>query len=778
MTGVLASMRWVWSWVGLVALALPAPAFAQYRLNVREADVRAFIADAAEVTGRTFIVDARVTGKVSVASERVLSASEYFEVFLATLRANGLVAVPTGNGAFRIQPMEGAATQPTARGISARNQMVTEVIRLRVIDVAQALEALRPLVGKDGALTANRTGNSLVVVDYADNVARLRALARQLDQDRASFLTIDLAHLGAREMATALGQLIASGEGGRAMATVVPVESANAVALRGEPTVLAGLAQIARRLDAQAGGTGAGGAIRVLWLEHADAALLVPVLERLAGGSGGEASAGSAAPVSLGGVNGGGLAGTSMVGSAGTGGMAGPGMGAGPFGNPALSNPALSNPSGGTTGSLGSGPIRLDGGRGSVTITRYPGANAVIIAGPADEQRRLADLVRALDRPQRQVLVEAIVVEVSDDVARRLGVQMMIGGKNQPFAVTSFSNGAANILDLAGGLYADRLDQTTTVINGSTVTTSTNSTLGDSLRSNAAQAALAARGGIAGWATALGGTGFFGALIDAIHSDSNSNVLSTPHIVTNDNVPASILFGKEIPVATGEALSGSLAGAFRTIQRQNVGIELDVTPQINGGSAGFDGGEGDAGAVRLDLRQQVSSVAGPVSSTNGELVVNKREIRTTVTVGDGEIVALGGLLDDAERRTLEKIPVLGDMPVLGELFRSRSKTHVKTNLMVFIRPTILRGGLDRAALTARRMASVRGAQVRFAPGRDPSIDELVADYLGPAHADLAHAGSPAPGDVLIAPPSAASPVPLAPGLAPGLAPPLPEEKRP
>lgn len=776
-------MRWVrvWSWVGLVALALPAPAFAQYRLNVREADVRAFIADAAEVTGRTFIVDARVTGKVSVASERVLSASEYFEVFLATLRANGLVAVPTGNGAFRIQPMEGAAAQPTinqagsqagARGISARNQMVTEVIRLRTIDVAQALEALRPLVGKDGALTANKTGNSLVVVDYADNVARLRALARQLDQDRASFLTIDLAHLGAREMATALGQLIASGEGGRAMATVVPVESANAVALRGEPTVLAGLAQIARRLDAQAGGTAAGGgAIRVLWLDHADTALLVPVLERLAGGSGGEASAGSAAPVSLGGVNGGGLnggglGGTNMVGSAGTGGiaMAGPGMGAGPFGNP-----ALSNPSGGTTGSLGSGPIRLDGGRGSVTITRYPGANAVIIAGPADEQRRLADLVRALDRPQRQVLVEAIVVEVSDDVARRLGVQMMIGGKNQPFAVTSFSNGAANILDLAGGLYADRLDQTTTVINGSTVTTSTNSTLGDSLRSNAAQAALAARGGIAGWATALGGTGFFGALIDAIHSDSNSNVLSTPHIVTNDNVPASILFGKEIPVATGEALSGSLAGAFRTIQRQNVGIELDVTPQINGGSAGFDGGEGDAGAVRLDLRQQVSSVAGPVSSTNGELVVNKREIRTTVTVGDGEIVALGGLLDDAERRTLEKIPVLGDMPLLGELFRSRSKTHVKTNLMVFIRPTILRGGLDRAALTARRMDAVRGAQVRFAPGRDPSIDELVADYLGPAHP-----GQTAPGDVLIAPPSAASPVPPAPGLAP----PLPEEKRP
>jgi len=220
-----------------------------------------------------------------------------------------------------------------------------------------------------------------------------------------------------------------------------------------------------------------------------------------------------------------------------------------------------------------------------------------------------------------------------------------------------------------------------------------------------------------------------------VRADSNSNVLSTPHIVTNNNVPASILFGKEIPVATGETLSNSLSGAFRTIQRQNVGIELDVTPQINAGAA-----------VRLDLRQQVSSVAGPVSSTNGELVVNKREIRTTVTVGDGEIIALGGLLDDAERRTLEKVPLLGDVPLLGELFRSRSKSHVKTNLMVFIRPTILRSGAERAALTARRMDAVRGAQAAFAPGREPSIDELVSDYLGAVSPQV-----PAPGDVVITP---------------------------
>ncbi|NKJ41037.1 type II secretion system secretin GspD [Novosphingobium sp. SG720] len=711
----------------ILGLAMPQAAQAQYRLNVREADMRAFIADAAEVTGRTFIVDARVAGKVSVASERTLSASEYFEVFLATLRANGLVAVPTGNGAFRIQPVEGAASQPTGipRG-GARNQMVTEVIRLHAADAAQALDTLRPLVSKDGSLTANKAGNSLVVVDYADNVARIRALVRQIDQDRAAVLTIDLAHAGAREVATALTQLVAAGEGGRTPASVVAVDSANAVVLRGDPPTLARLAEVARRLDARAG---EGGAIRVLWLDHADAALLVPVLERLVGGSGGEASAGSAAPVSLGGMGG-------ATGASGANPAAGPPLSAG------QGNGAPANPSGGTMGSLGSGPIRLDGGRGTATITRYPGANAVIIAAPADEQRRLSDLVHALDLPQQQVLVEAIIVEVSDDVAQKLGVQMLIGGKDAPFAVTSFSNGAANILDLAGGLYADRLDQTTTVINGATVTTSTTSATADLLRQNAAQAALGARGGIAGWATTLGGSGFFGTLIDAVRADNNSNVLSTPHIVTNNNVPASILFGKEIPVATGEALSNSLSGAFRTIARQNVGIELDVTPQINAGNA-----------VRLDLRQQVSSVAGPVSASNGELVVNKREIRTTVTVGDGEIIALGGLLDDAERRTLEKVPLLGDVPLLGELFKSRSKSHVKTNLMVFIRPTILRGGADRAALTARRMEAVRGAQSAFAPGREPSIDELVEDYLG-----AARPRTPAPGDMVITPPPRAGAV--------------------
>jgi general secretion pathway protein D len=711
-----------------LALTLPEIALAQYVLNVREADVRAFVADAAQVTGRTFIVDGRVQGKVSVVSDRPLSRSEYFEVFLSTLRANGLVAIPIGNGGFRIQPAEGAAAQPSRIGSrgAARNQLVTEVIRLRSIDAAQAVETLRPLVSREGSITANRAGRSLVIVDYADNVRRIRALLGEIDRTSLeSTQTIALEHAGAREIAAALTQLVpAAGEGGASLASIVAVDSSNTLLLRGDPATLSRLGAIARQLDARAAG---GSEISVVWLDYADAAQMVPMLERLVGGQGGgEIVSGSPAPISLGGTsgtsNGSGAAGSSTV-TATTGGGASASIGSG----------------------LGNGMIQLAGGRGSAVITRYPGANAIVISAPLDVQRRLSEVVRQLDVRQDQVLVEAIIVEVSDNVAKQLGVQFLFGGKNVPFAVTNFSNVVPNIIDLAGGLLADNVDQTTTVINGQTVTTSTNSAAGDLLRQNAINAVGQAQGGYFGGYTNIGQNAALGVLINAVKADSNSNILSTPHVTTNNNVPASILFGQEIPVSTGEALSNNFDNAFRTIQRQNVGIELDVTPQINADNE-----------VRLDLRQEVSSIVGPVSNNFNELIINKREIKTTITITSGEIAVLGGLLDDNERRTIQKIPLLGDIPVLGELFKSRGKSRVKTNLMVFIRPTILRSQADREATTARRYGIVREAQRQFNPKVEPSIDELVIDYLGAVPPTVPGG----PGDTVIGP--RAEPVPPGP----------------
>jgi general secretion pathway protein D len=189
--------------------------------------------------------------------------------------------------------------------------------------------------------------------------------------------------------------------------------------------------------------------------------------------------------------------------------------------------------------------------------------------------------------------------------------------------------------------------------------------------------------------------------------------------MTLDNQEARILVGQEIPVTTGEALSDNFDNAFRTVQRQNVGILLQVKPQINAG-----------GAIKLALRQEVSSIAGPVSRNSADLILNKREIETTITVDDGEIVGIGGLLDENDRRTIEAIPFLGDLPVVGNLFRSKSRSRDKTNLMVFIRPTVLRSTADARAMTDRRYGYIRSRQYQQEPNEEPSIDELMREYMG------------------------------------------------
>ena len=659
--------------VGLSA----APASAQHTLNVRDADIRAFVQDAAKVTGRTFILDSRVQGKVSVVTDRPLSRSEYFEIFLSTLRANNLVAIPTTRGAYRIQPADGAASQPSrigSRGAEG-NQLVTEVVRLKSIVAVEALETLRPLVSKQGSITSNRNANSLVIVDYADNIRRIRSLVGEIDRDSAASTIITLKNAGAREIATSLQALAAQGggEGLRSPVTVVPIDSSNSIALRGDPGAVARFAQMARELDK---GAESGTEIRVHRLDYANAEHLLPVIENLLGSKGTSGSSANVVPA-----------------AAGDGGVA----------------PAAS--SGGGGNGIAS--------RGPSIVTRLEGTNAIIVAANPDVQRMIGELIRQLDTRQEQVVVEAIIVEISETLARELGVQWLVGGKDVPFAVTNFSNASPNIVDIAGGLLADQFDTTTTTTTNTATTTTTNSAVGDALRQNAADAVLSARGGFGGFATSLGGSAVLGAIINAVQSDSNSNILSTPSLTVNNNLKGSILFGQEIPVSTGEALSDNFDNAFRTIQRQNVGIELEVTPQINAGNE-----------VRMELRQQVSSIAGPVSDDFNELIINKREINTTVTVGDGEIIALGGLLDDNERRTIQKVPFLGDIPILGELFRSRGKSRVKTNLMVFIRPTILKDPNDARRFSSARYGYIRDRQISRNPDREPSIDALVRDYLG------------------------------------------------
>ncbi|MDO9370946.1 MAG: type II secretion system secretin GspD [Sphingopyxis sp.] len=668
--------------------ATPGPAFAQYTLNVRDADIRAFIQDAARITGRTFVIDGRVNGKVSVVTDRPLSRSEYFEIFLSTLRSNGLVAVPGPNGAYRVQPIDGAAAQPGRIGSNgaAQNQFVTEIIRLRHIDAVAAVETLRPLVSAQGSLTANRNANSLVVADFADNIRRIRALASSIDRDSSTSQIVTLKNAGAREIAAALQALVpAAGEGAQSPVAIVPIDSSNAIALRGDQALVARFVSMANELDQKAAG---GTELRVYWLEHANAETLLPTIQQLIGGGSDPAQKAGLPPAT-----------SSSTSSSST-------------GTAAAAAPAAAT----STGAGGSGSIST---RGPAIVTRYEGANAIIVAANSEVQRMLGELIRQLDSRRQQVLVEAIVVEIGDDAAKRLGVQFLLGGKNIPFVATNYSNAQPNIFTLGGAYAANQLSQQTTTVNGTTTVTQTNSSLGSSLQEAAAASLLGATGGFAGFAGDIGKNTIFGAIINAVKSDTTSNLLATPHIVTLDNQAAKFLVGQEVPITTGEALSDNFDNAFRTVQREEVGIKLDVTPQVNG-----------AGEVKLFLRQEVSSVAGPVSSRNSDLILNKRSFETVLTVDDGEILAIGGLLNDDERKTIERIPLLSDIPLIGELFKSRSRTRSKTNLMVFIRPTILRNREDNAALTARRYGYIRQFQLNRNPDEEPAIDTLVRDYLG------------------------------------------------
>lgn len=687
-----------------LALVLAAPGMAQQTLNVRDADIRAFIQDAARVTGRTFIIDNRVQGKVSVVTDRPLSRSEYFEIVLSTLRANGLVAVPAPGGAYRIQPADGAAGQPSSVGRAAnRNSFVTEVFRLRSIDAASALETLRPLVSKDGSVTANRAGNSVVVADYADNIARIRQVIARVDRDVSSTQMVMLKNAGAREIATSLQALVASSGGGEnaspSAATVVPIDSSNAVAIRGDANTVARLVAMARQLDQQAA---SGTEIRVYWLEHADAEKLLPVLQQLVGQS-------TSQPVT---------ASTPAAGGA------------------APASAAAAPVAAASSSSSGSGIST----RGPAIVTRYEGANAIIVAANSDVQRMLGETIRQIDTRREQVLVEAIIVEISDAAAKKLGVQFLIGSTSTGFAATNYSNASPNLLTLAGAYGATQLGTTTTTVvapDGTRTTTEVQNSgdLASTLQQSAINSLTSATGAIAGLGGSIGKNGIFGAIINAVKSDTESNLLSTPSVMTLDNQKASILVGQQVPVTTGEALSQNFDNQFRTVQRQDVGIKLEVKPQINTG-----------GAIKLFLRQEVSSVAGPVSNSSSDLIINKREIETTVTVDDGEILALGGLLDDNERKTIERIPLLSDIPGLGELFKSRSRSRTKTNLMVFIRPTILRSKEDAQKLTQQRYGYVRNMQLQRNPDMEPTIDELVRDYMGATPPIAAQ-----PGDAVVQP---------------------------
>jgi len=612
-------------------------------LNYRDAEIRAFIDDVAAITGKTFIIDPRVRGKINVVSSAEISVEGVFQTFLSALKVNGFTLVATASGAFKVVPDELAAQEAgPVNEIGVGDNFITRVFILKYADSITVQAAMKPFVYKNGRVFARKGMPLVIITDYADNLERVAKLIESMDVDRSVIRTLALENTSANEMADIVLQLAAQpgfDDNLSVPLTALALVSSNTLILKGQAETIDRFLPVLRELDLN---NASRGDLRVISLKHANAEKLLPMLEAVTKSLTRKDAAGKS--------------------------------------------------------------IATDGG---VTISAYSGANAIIVNASSEMQQRIANVIHILDMPRAQVLVEAIVVEVSDSAAKELGVQYLLaGGKRSgiPFSVANYSNTAPNLLALTGALQLDD--------NGGDGTGAR-----DILAATAIDSLLGLNGFALGAAGETSGGTVFGAVLNAVKQDTGSNVLSTPSIMTMDNEPAKFLSGQEIPISTGETLGTANSNPFRTIERKDVGIQLEVTPQVN------DGDE-----IRLHIRQEISSVAGPVSRNSTELVTNKREIETTVRIKSGEIVVLGGLIQQDERTSVEKVPLLGDIPVLGHLFRSDKKSKAKTNLMIFLRPTIIRGSDDAAALTAKKFEYMSAQQAAVNTGL--TLDQLVEDIMG------------------------------------------------
>ena len=337
---------------------------------------------------------------------------------------------------------------------------------------------------------------------------------------------------------------------------------------------------------------------------------------------------------------------------------------------------------------LAFGGMEAKQGSDAVTLALYDDKNAIIVNGDANTQKWIADVIGALDFAQPQVLVEAIIVEVSDNASRELGINYLIAGGEDstiPFTVTNLGGSTPKILATAGAIIAEGDDA-----DG-------DSSISSVLRARALDSFLGTSGLLIGGGGTRSDGSVFGAVLNALRRDVSSNILSTPSIMTLDNEKASFIVGQEIPITTGEALGSANANPFRTIDRKNVGVQLEVEPQIN---------QGDE--IKLRIRQEVSAIAGPLAVGSTELITTKREMETSVRVGDGDVIVLGGLVRQNERITVDRVPILGSIPVLGRLFRSSGKVREKTNLMTFLRTTIIRTADEAEKVTARQYGALKG----------------------------------------------------------------------
>ena len=625
----------------LVVCLISSPLWAEpVTFNLKEADITAVASIVADITGKNFVIDPRVKGKVTIISSHPMERDEIYQIFLSVLQVHGFAAIESGN-VVKIVPAANAkqSAVPLAAELSPGrlDELVTRVIELKNVPAAQLVPILRPLVPQQGHLVAYPPSNSLVISDHASNIERLYKIIRRIDKPSVDEIDIvNLRNASATEVVRILNSLQQGGQGAANQAvlsahpTLVADERTNSILISGEPTARLRLLAVIAHLDTP---LESGGNTHVIYLHYADALEMREVL----------------------------------VG---------------------VSETIREEQEGGAAATAPSSPI---------SIHADEATNALVITAPPEQFLALQDVIRKLDIRRAQVQVEAVIAEVSSSTAAALGVQWqstqdtagsgVFGGtsfQSPTGLIPSIGEVAANpaTANSGGGLALGFFDGTTNVLGTDILN--------------------------------------LGALVNLIRNDATSNLLSTPNLLMLDNEEAEIVVGQNVPFVTGsQQTTGGLANPFQTIERQDIGVILRVTPQIN---------EGDA--VQLDIFQETSSISSSTSAS--DIITNTRSIRTSVLVEDGGIVVLGGLMEDRLNESIQKIPVLGDIPVLGNLFRFREATSDKTNTMVFLRPLIVRNEEQARYIAGGKYNFIRGKQQEI---RDRGV-ALIDDELSPLLSDF------------------------------------------
>jgi general secretion pathway protein D len=723
--------------------AMPAPTYAQNgspggaALNFVNADIESVIKAVGHYTGMTFIIDPRVKGTLTLVSERPLSKAQAFQLLTSQLRLQGY-AVVTADGFAKVVPeaeakLQAAPTQVGVRGGKAHGDVIaTQVYHLAYESAANLTAVLRPLVSPNNSIMADPGNNSLVITDYADNLRRLSKIIAALDAPLAGDLDVVQIHNGiASDIATLAQHLLEPAPGGDSgRVTVLADPRTNSVMVRAPSAAKAALARsLIAKLDIR---TAELGNVHVVYLKNADATRVAQTLRAVVSGEV------SAAPQPGQGTQGGSIPTGTMGGApssgAGTSGQGAFGQqGATGFGGP-TNTFAQQNQQGATTGAQGAGFIQADTSTNSLIIT----ANDAVY-------RNMRAVIDQLDVRRAQVYIEALVVEVSSNKASDFGVQWL------------GLSGDATSANRIGGLQSFQQGAVSNIVN---LASAARNGLGST---GAASASSLLPGGLTiGLFHQVDGQLGLGAVARMLETDGNANILSTPNMITLDNELATIKVGKNVPIISGSftTTSGTNTNPFQTIDRRDVGLLLKVRPQISEG-----------GTIKLAIYNEDSSVDNTTINSPSGITTNVRAIESNVLADDGQIIVLGGLIEDNESDGTEGVHGLADIPVIGNLFKYRTRTRAKTNLMVFLRPVVVRSKQDSTNIAMDRYQYMRAEGATLVPG--PGFP-LLRDLGAPVLPQLTNGQPPMGGSMAPVPPqpvmlpAPAAPVPApAPSVPPG-----------